>query len=213
MDQAKIGSFLKALRSEKHLTQEQLAEQFYTSSRTISRWENGKNLPDISVLIELADFYGVDIREILDGERKTGNLDAEPKDTLTEMAAYVNDEKRKFIRSTIIDSASFWAAALLFWILFRTSGWLSDDEITGVLFGAAAYGLMVEYIKIEPDMKQTKIVKLVYLILSGAFYISSVLSFLDGIAPLGIFFLIFGTVFFFCCVKADAIIKARKGKE
>lgn len=188
MDQAKIGSFLKALRSEKHLTQEQLAEQFYTSSRTISRWENGKNLPDISVLIELADFYGVDIREILDGERK-------------------------FIRSAIIDSASFWAAALLFWILFRTSGWLSDDEIIGVLFGAAACGLMVEYIKIQPDMKQTKIVRLVYLILSGAFYISSVLSLLDGIAPLGIFFLIFGTVFFFCCVKADAIIKARKGKE
>ncbi len=41
MDQARIGAFLKKLHSEKHLTQEQLAERFYVSSRTVSRWETG----------------------------------------------------------------------------------------------------------------------------------------------------------------------------
>lgn len=59
MDQVKIGRFMRELRKEKALTQEQLAEKFGVSNRTVSRWENGNNMPDISILIELADFYGV----------------------------------------------------------------------------------------------------------------------------------------------------------
>ena len=70
MDQQKIGLFLKELRKENNYTQEQLAEKFGVSNRTVSRWENGNNMPDISVLVELADFYTVDVREIIDGERK-----------------------------------------------------------------------------------------------------------------------------------------------
>ena len=77
MNQQKTGEFLKRLRKEKRLTQEQLAEKFYVSSRTVSRWETGSNMPDLSVLVELADFYDVDIREIIDGERKGENMDKE----------------------------------------------------------------------------------------------------------------------------------------
>ena len=51
VDQIKIGLFLKELRKEKSLTQEQLAEQLNTSNRTISRWETGNNMPDLSMLI------------------------------------------------------------------------------------------------------------------------------------------------------------------
>lgn len=50
MDQTKVGAFLKDLRKEKELTQEQLAEELGVSGRTISRWETGKNMPDISLL-------------------------------------------------------------------------------------------------------------------------------------------------------------------
>ena len=67
MDIKKIGSLLKELRKEKGLTQEQLAEEFYVSSRTVSRWETGSNLPDIDILIGLSEYYNVDIRELLDG--------------------------------------------------------------------------------------------------------------------------------------------------
>ena len=45
MDQKKIGHFLKELRKEKELTQEQLAEKFHVSDRTVSRWETGSNMP------------------------------------------------------------------------------------------------------------------------------------------------------------------------
>ncbi|MBE5882306.1 MAG: helix-turn-helix transcriptional regulator, partial [Lachnospiraceae bacterium] len=71
MDQKKIGLFLRELRNEQNLSQEQLAEEFGVSSRSISRWENGNTMPDISIIIELADFYDVDIREIIRGERKS----------------------------------------------------------------------------------------------------------------------------------------------
>ena len=63
MNQQRTGEFLKHLRKGKGLTQEQLAEHFFVSSRTVSRWETGSNMPDVDMLIELADFYDVDIRE------------------------------------------------------------------------------------------------------------------------------------------------------
>lgn len=46
MDQAKIGRFISDQRKKKKLTQEQLAEKLHISNRTISRWENGKTMPD-----------------------------------------------------------------------------------------------------------------------------------------------------------------------
>ena len=74
MDQQKMGSFLKELRKEKKLTQEDLAEKLNISARTVSRWETGSNTPDLSILVELADFYDVDIREIINGERKSRRM-------------------------------------------------------------------------------------------------------------------------------------------
>ena len=97
MDQRKIGEFLKRLRSEKELTQEQLAEKIGVSNRTVSRWETGNNLPDISVLIQLSEFYDIDIREIIDGERKSEMMDAEMKDTLEKVAEYTEYEKEMII--------------------------------------------------------------------------------------------------------------------
>jgi len=89
MDQKKIGLFLKELRKEKNLTQGQLAERFNVSDRTVSR-----NMPDLSILIEIADFYNVDIREIIDGERRSENMNTDVKETLIKVADYTNTEKK-----------------------------------------------------------------------------------------------------------------------
>lgn len=97
MDQIKIGEFLKRLRNEKELTQEQLAEKVGVSNRTVSRWETGNNLPDISILIQLSEFYDIDIREIIDGERKSEIMDGEMKDTITKVAEYAEYEKELII--------------------------------------------------------------------------------------------------------------------
>ncbi|MBO7453583.1 MAG: helix-turn-helix transcriptional regulator [Clostridiales bacterium] len=98
MDQKKIGQFLKKLRNEKGLTQEQLAKEFNVSNRTISRWETGNNLPDISLLVEIADFYDVDVREIIDGERKSEKMDSELREVADKMADYAGNEKRVLLR-------------------------------------------------------------------------------------------------------------------
>lgn len=66
MDTKKIGAFLKQCRKEKNLTQEQLAEKFGVSARTVSRWETGINMPDLSVLVQLAEYYDVEMREAKD---------------------------------------------------------------------------------------------------------------------------------------------------
>ncbi len=70
MDTVKIGKFLKNLRKEKDLTQSEVADYLYVSSKTISRWENGDGMPDINVLTNIADFYGITVDELLRGERK-----------------------------------------------------------------------------------------------------------------------------------------------
>ena len=104
LDQQRTGRFLKELRHEKQMTQEQLAQIFNVSSRTISRWENGTNLPDISLLVEIADFYDVDVREIIEGERKSEMMDEEVREVATKMADYANEEKGKLLKSVQIIS-------------------------------------------------------------------------------------------------------------
>lgn len=116
MDQRKTGSFLKALRQKEGLTQEQLAEKFNVSSRTVSRWETGSNMPDLSILIEIADFYDVDIREIIDGERKSEDMDNETKNTLKKAAEY-SDAEKKLLKKRVISLTSGTLIILLFSIL------------------------------------------------------------------------------------------------
>ena len=96
MDQKKTGEFLKELRTKKQMTQEQVAEKFNVSSRTVSRWETGRNMPDISLLTEIADFYDVDVREIIEGERKSEMMDKEVRDVATKMADFWRIDHRVY---------------------------------------------------------------------------------------------------------------------
>ena len=100
MDQQKIGLILKELRKARSLTQEQLAARFHVSDRTVSRWENGNNLPDLATLVALADFYEVDLRALLDGERKPAQMEREAKETLAMAADYAGEERRQALRKT-----------------------------------------------------------------------------------------------------------------
>ena len=95
MDQIKIGIFLKELRKEKKLTQEQLAEKLNVSGRTVSRWETGSNMPDIGMLVEMADFLDVSIPEIVSGERKSENMNEEVKETVLKLSDYTETINQK----------------------------------------------------------------------------------------------------------------------
>ena len=73
MDTKKIGLFLKELRNENGMTQEQLGEKLGVSNKTISRWETGKYMPPVDCLNMLSDIYNISINEILGGERASGD--------------------------------------------------------------------------------------------------------------------------------------------
>lgn len=98
MDMQKIGTFLKHLRKEKGLTQEQLAEVFNVAGRTVSRWETGSNMPDLSMIIQIAEFFDVEVKEILNGEKDGKKINYELKETLEKVADYNKAEKEKRIK-------------------------------------------------------------------------------------------------------------------
>ena len=68
MNQTAIGSYIARKRKEQNLTQEQLSEQLGVSNKTISKWENGKCMPDYSIIQKLCDALGVTLPELMDGE-------------------------------------------------------------------------------------------------------------------------------------------------
>ncbi|MEE3470275.1 MAG: helix-turn-helix transcriptional regulator [Butyrivibrio hungatei] len=116
MDQKKIGLFLKDLRKEKGITQEELAQLLGVSSRSVSRWETGSNMPDISLLSAIADYYDVDVREIIDGERKSG-MNEEIKEVADKMADYAGTEKGslfKWVRIISLIGTMFLTLAVVF---------------------------------------------------------------------------------------------------
>ncbi|MBQ8001465.1 MAG: helix-turn-helix domain-containing protein [Ruminococcus sp.] len=68
MDQIKIGRFIAKCRKEKGLTQMQLAEALNITDRAVSKWENGKAMPDSSIMLELCSILGITVNDLLNGE-------------------------------------------------------------------------------------------------------------------------------------------------
>ena len=96
MDNKKFGDFIKELRKEKQLTQKELGEKLNITDKAISKWERGLSFPDIAILKDLADFFDIDISELLNGERgKKQEIDIE-KVIQEAIENYKNiEEKRK----------------------------------------------------------------------------------------------------------------------
>ena len=140
MNQQKTGDFLKHLRKDKGLTQEQLAEHFFVSSRTVSRWETGSNMPEVDMLIELADFYDVDIREIIDGERKSENMNEDLKETVLKVAELSNEDKLKLTRRMNKLFIGGFVAAVIYMALVFTD---SADNFLGGLCMGIMFGMMI----------------------------------------------------------------------
>ncbi|MBR2248416.1 MAG: helix-turn-helix transcriptional regulator [Bacilli bacterium] len=102
MDQIKIGKFIAECRKENNLTQMQLAERLNITDRAISKWENGKGMPDSSIMIDLCNELKISVNELLSGERiemKEYNKKAE--ENLFELNKS-NEKKNKIINYIVI---------------------------------------------------------------------------------------------------------------
>ena len=145
MDTKKIGAFLKQCRKEKNLTQEQLAEKFGVSSRTVSRWETGSNMPDLSILVELADYYEMDLKELLDGERSQP-MNQEMRETLDKVADYEEWVKQKALKAGNAAFASMFmicVVAIIIQLLAAVDIRLVLGETVSALAGGIVYAVIM----------------------------------------------------------------------
>ena len=69
MNQEKIGKFILKLRKEKNMTQQELADKIGVTDRAISKWENGRGMPDLSLMKPLCEELGITINELISGEK------------------------------------------------------------------------------------------------------------------------------------------------
>ena len=69
MDQLKTGRFIKLLRTEKQLTQREIAEKLNISEKTVSKWETGNGMPEVSLMLPLCKILEISVNELLSGER------------------------------------------------------------------------------------------------------------------------------------------------
>lgn len=147
MDTKKIGAFLKQCRKEKNLTQEQLAEKFEVSARTVSRWETGINMPDLSILVQLAEYYDVEMRELLDGERSQ-TMNKEMKETLDKVVVYEGWVRQKALKAGSLAFASMFVIsvlAIIIQMLLTVDIRLVLGETATALVGGILYASIMVY--------------------------------------------------------------------
>lgn len=83
MDQERIGKFIAKIRKEKHLTQQDLALKLNVTDRAISNWENGRRIPDVSLLKPLSEYLDISVNELINGEKiKEENFKSSSNDTI-----------------------------------------------------------------------------------------------------------------------------------
>ena len=89
-------------------------------------------MPDLDILIELSDYYEVDLREILNGERKSGNMDKEMKETLLQAADYTNTEAERYNKRVRICNGIALFLILVYIIIKDTSLYDNPTVMTGL---------------------------------------------------------------------------------
>ena len=107
MDQIKIGKFIAELRKSKNMTQEELAEMIGVSSKSVSRWENGRNLPDPSLYNPICDVLEISITEFFNGERiEQDKLVEKAEESIVSSVNYTKEKihqvnKKLFVMMTV----------------------------------------------------------------------------------------------------------------
>ena len=96
MNQKKIGKYIVECRKKKNMTQQELAEKLGVSDRTIGNWENGRNMPDLSLFKPLSEILGISIAELLDGGKiDKNNIAYKSEEILTNTINYQTEKIRK----------------------------------------------------------------------------------------------------------------------
>lgn len=103
MDQVKIGRFIAECRKKNNLTQMQLAEKLNITDRAVSKWENGKSMPDSSIMLELCALLNINVNDLLNGEVVTmDNYNEKSEKLLLEMAKQKEEADKRLLSLEIL---------------------------------------------------------------------------------------------------------------
>ena len=94
MDTEKIGQLIKQIRKNNHLTQKDLALKYNITYQAVSKWENGKNIPDISLLKQICDDFNIDINSFLNGDYVASNENLVKQDNESKTKTFSKKKKR-----------------------------------------------------------------------------------------------------------------------
>lgn len=151
MRQDKIGKFIARERKRNHFTQEELAEKLGISDRAVSKWERGLNLPDASLMLELASILNISVNELLSGEKiENDDYKLKAEEKLVELQSINTEYTRKLLYYEIIIGIF---ATILFMIGIFTSILIEMNTILRVACIVLGIGLflfgIINCIKIE----------------------------------------------------------------
>lgn len=113
VDNQKIGEFIAACRKEQNLTQKQLGEKLHVSDKAVSKWEKGRSFPDISLVEPLCESLGINVSELLSGERLEQETYQEKTDEM--MMNFVVGGKKIWLMQLMMRAVLF--SGLLLWII------------------------------------------------------------------------------------------------
>ena len=128
MNQEKIGLFIAKCRREKNMTQEDLAEKLGVSNKSISRWENGKTMMDISLFEPLCNELDISIIELLNGER----INDKKKDKLY-TKTLINYSNKVGSRNKQVILTILFIMSLMPMLLYQFGGMRDVQEISGLI--------------------------------------------------------------------------------
>ncbi|WP_101723156.1 helix-turn-helix domain-containing protein [Eggerthella timonensis] len=142
MNQIATGMFIARKRKELNLTQAQLAERLGISSKSVSKWERGKCMPDYGIVNELCDALGITVSELLDGEEnERENLCMYDNGQMIEMLARI--QRLESQRITIIAIALIVTGIGLLALSPLLGGSEPSDFLRGVLFGIGVGTILI----------------------------------------------------------------------
>jgi len=134
MDQIKIGKFIAECRKKNNLTQSQLAEKLNITDRAISKWENGKSMPDSGIMLDLCSELKISVNELLSGEViEMKNYDVKLEKNLIEMVKEKENSDRRLLRLEVIIGIIILIMFLA--LLFIASLTEMEDYVRGIIIG------------------------------------------------------------------------------
>lgn len=143
MDQIKIGKFIQAMRKEQSLTQKQLADKLMISDKTISKWETGNGLPEVAIMIPLCDLLGINVNELLSGERLSdAAYYSKAEENMMSLIKEKEENRRKLVLSIftgVVSTAVFTVIILI--VCFYTDIISVPVKIALVVFACVVFGL------------------------------------------------------------------------